>query len=49
MNYYIKKDPADDKAIIKAVLARNKTKFILLTAGKLVQSLLDLYTITLVQ
>lgn len=36
LNYYIKKDPSDDQAVLKAVLARNKTKFILSTAGKLV-------------
>ena len=49
LDYYIKKDPSDDKAVLRAVLARNKTKFFLSTAGKLVQSLMDLYTITLVQ
>jgi hypothetical protein len=36
LNYYIKKDPSDDKAVLRAVLARNKTKFFISTAGKLV-------------
>ena len=36
LTHYLKKDPSDEKAVLKAVVAPYKTKFILATLGKLV-------------
>ena len=49
LDHFLKKDPSDKQAVLKAVIARNKTNFILSTLGKLVQTLIDLYVVTLIQ
>ena len=49
LDHYLKKDPSDKQAVLKAVVARNKINFFLSTLGKLVQTLIDLYVVTLIQ
>ena len=34
--YYLKKDPSDKQAVLRAIVGRNKANFIMITLGKLI-------------
>ena len=49
LDYYIKKDPTDKRAVMKAALAWHKNRLILTTVVEIFQSFTEIYVIAQIQ